>query len=170
MKFPRITQAAAALPAILASCAVFAQAEPTEPVRWQLNMTQGVTQTAANAYSAHMIMLWICVIIGVFVFGAMAYAMIKFRHSKGAKPDTDFTHSTKLELIWTIVPILILVGSAWPATKMVIAQYGADHNAEKDEMVIKVTGYQWMWRYEYVGEGVDFISRMDRMSDDLSQN
>ena len=170
MKFPRITQAAAALTAILASCAVFAQAEPTEPVRWQLNMTQGVTQTAANAYSAHMIMLWICVIIGVFVFGAMAYAMIKFRHSKGAKPDTDFTHSTKLELIWTIVPILILVGSAWPATKMVIAQYGADHNAEKDEMVIKVTGYQWMWRYEYVGEGVDYISRLDRKSDDLRQS
>ena len=105
------------LTAILASCAVFAQAEPTEPVRWQLNMTPGVTQTAANAYHAHMIMLWICVVIGVIVFGAMAYAMFKFRKSKGAKPDTDFTHSTKLELIWTIVPILILVGSAWPATQ-----------------------------------------------------
>ena len=170
MKFPRITQAAAALTAILASCAVFAQAEPTEPVRWQLNMTQGVTQTAANAYSAHMIMLWICVIIGVSVLGPMAYAMSRYSQSEGAKPATDYTHSTKLELIWTIVPILILVGSAWPATKMVIAQYGADHNAEKDEMVIKVTGYQWMWRYEYVGEGVDYISRLDRKSDDLRQS
>jgi cytochrome c oxidase subunit II len=170
MKFPGITQAVAALTAILASCAVFAQAEPTEPVRWQLNMTPGVTSTAANAFSAHMIMLWICVIIGVIVFGAMAYAMIKFRHSKGAKPDTDFTHSTKLELIWTIVPILILVGSAWPATKMVIAQYSANQNTEKDEMIIKVTGYQWVWRYEYVGEGVDFVSRLDRKSDDLRQN
>jgi heme/copper-type cytochrome/quinol oxidase subunit 2 len=76
MKFPRITQAAAALTAIMASCAAFAQVEPTEPVRWQLNMTPGVTSTAANAYSAHMIMLWICVIIGVIVFGAMAVAMI----------------------------------------------------------------------------------------------
>jgi len=170
MKFPGITQAVAALTAILASCAVFAQAEPAEPVRWQLNMTPGVTSTAANAFHAHMIMLWICVIIGIIVFGAMAYAMIKFRHSKGAKPDTDFTHSTKLELIWTIVPILILVGSAWPATKMVVAQYSANQNTEKDEMVIKVTGYQWMWRYEYVGEGVDFVSRLDRKSDDLRQN
>ena len=170
MKFPRITQAAAALTTILASCAVFAQTEPTEPVRWQLNMTPGVTQTAANAYSAHMLMLWICVVIGIIVFGAMAYAMLKFRHSKGAMPDTDFTHSTKLELIWTIIPILILIGSAWPATQMVMAQYGADHNAEKDEMVIKITGYQWMWRYEYVGEGVDFISRLDRKSDELRQN
>ena len=117
MKFPRITQAAAALTAILASCAVFAQAEPTEPVRWQLNMTQGVTQTAANAYSAHMIMLWICVIIGVIVFGAMAYAMIKFRHSKGAKPDTDFTHSTKLELIWTIHRLPTSPGTAQSDTR-----------------------------------------------------
>ena len=170
MKFPRITQAAAALTAILASCAVFAQVEPTEPARWQLNMTPGVTQTAANAYSAHMIMLWICVVIGVIVFGAMAVAMVKFRHSKGAKPDTDFTHSTKLELIWTIIPIIILVVSAWPATQKVMAQYSANQNTEKDEMVIKVTGYQWMWRYEYVGEGVDFISRLDGKSDVLRQN
>jgi cytochrome c oxidase subunit 2 len=170
MKFPRITQAAAALTAILASCAAFAQVEPTEPVRWQLNMTPGVTSTAANAYSAHMIMLWICVIIGVIVFGAMAVAMIKFRHSKGTKPDTDFTHSTKLELIWTIIPIIILVVSAWPATQKVMAQYSANQNTEKDEMTIKVTGYQWMWRYEYVGEGVDFISRLDRKSDGLRQN
>jgi cytochrome c oxidase subunit 2 len=170
MKFPRITQAAITSLALMASAAVFAQAEPAEPVRWQLNMTPGVTSTAANAYHSHMIMLWVCIVIGILVFGAMAYAMIKFRHSKGAKPDVDFTHSTKLELIWTIVPILILIGSAWPATKMVMAQYSADHGAEKDEMVIKVTGYQWLWRYEYVGEGVDFTSRLDRKSDELRQN
>ena len=170
MKFPPMKQMACTLAGLLASGLVFAQAEPSEPVRWQLNMTPGVTSTAANAFHAHMIMLWICVIIGIIVFGAMAYAMIKFRHSKGAKPDTEFTHSTKLELIWTIVPILILVGSAWPATKMVMAQYSASQNTEKDEMIIKVTGYQWMWRYEYIGEGVDFISRLDRKSDDLRQS
>ncbi len=170
MTFPRIKQAAITSLGLMASCAVFAQTEPTEPVRWQLNMTPGVTSTAANAYNSHMLMLWVCIIIGVLVFGAMAYAMIKFRHSKGAKPDVDFTHSTKLELIWTIIPILILIASAWPATKMVIAQYGADHGAEKDEMVIKVTGYQWLWRYEYVGEGVDFTSRLDRKSDEFRQN
>lgn len=170
MTFPRIKQAAITSLGLMASSAVFAQTEPTEPVRWQLNMTPGVTSTAANAYNSHMLMLWVCIIIGILVFGAMAYAMIKFRHSKGAKPDVDFTHSTKLELIWTIIPILILIASAWPATKMVIAQYSADHGAEKDEMVIKVTGYQWLWRYEYVGEGVDFTSRLDRKSDELRQN
>ncbi|MBP6309576.1 MAG: cytochrome c oxidase subunit II [Arenimonas sp.] len=170
MKFPRITQIMALLMSMMAASAVFAQANTTDPVRWQLNMTQGVTTTAANAYNSHMIMLWICVIIGIIVFGAMAYAMIKFRHSKGAVADTNFVHSTKLELIWTILPILILIGSAYPATRMVMAQYGANYGAAKDEMVIKVTGYQWMWRYEYVGEGVDFISRLDRKSDDLRQN
>lgn len=170
MNFPRITQALSALAGLAGPLSAFAQAEPTEPVRWQLNMTPGVTSTAANAFHAHMIMLWICVIIGVIVFGAMAVAMIKFRHAKGAKPDTDFTHSTKLELIWTIIPIIILIGSAWPATQMVMAQYSANQNTEKDEMIIKVTGYQWMWRYEYVGEGVDFISRLDRKSDNLRQS
>ncbi|MFM6988078.1 MAG: cytochrome c oxidase subunit II [Arenimonas sp.] len=165
-----MTQVAVALAGLSASLLAFAQAEPTEPVRWQLNMTPGVTQTAANAYSAHMMMLWICVVIGVVVFGAMAYALLKFRKSKGAVPDTSLTHSTKLELIWTVIPVLILLVSAWPATEKVIAQYGADHNAEKDEMVVKITGYQWMWRYEYVGEGVDFISRLDRKSDDLRQD
>lgn len=170
MTFPRITQTAITSLGFMASSAVFAQTEPTEPVRWQLNMTPGVTSTAANAYHSHMLMLWVCIIIGILVFGAMAYAMIKFRHSKGAKPDVDFTHSTKLELIWTIIPILILIASAWPATKMVMTQYSADHGAEKDEMVIKVTGYQWLWRYEYIGEGVDFTSRLDRKSDELRQN
>ena len=170
MKFPRMKQGAAVLMGMLMTGLAFAQVEPTEPARWQLNMTPGVTSTSANAYDAHMMMLWICVVIGVIVFGAMAYAMFKFRHSKGAVPDTSLTHSTKLELIWTIVPILILVVSAYPATQKVMAQYGADHGAEKDEMVIKVTGYQWMWRYEYVGEGVDFVSRLDRTSDGLRQN
>jgi cytochrome c oxidase subunit 2 len=163
---PRFRRYAAALSALVAPAA-FAAAEPK---RWQLNMTPGVTETAANAYQAHMIMLWVCVIIGIIVFGAMAYAMFKFRKSKGAVPDTDFTHSTKLELIWTSIPVLILIVSAWPATKMVISQYNADHNAKKAEMTVKITGYQWMWRYEYVGEDVGFISRLDRESDELRQN
>jgi len=170
MKFPRMKQGAAALMGVLMTGLACAQVEPTEPARWQLNLTPGVTSTSLNAYDAHMMMLWICVIIGIIVFGAMAYAMIKFRHSKGAVPDTSLTHSTKLELIWTIIPSLILLVSAYPATLKVMAQYGADHGAEKDEMVIKVTGYQWMWRYEYVGEGIDFISRLDRTSDGLRQN
>jgi len=138
-------------------------------VRGQLNMTPGVTATSQNAYQAHMIMLWICVVIGIIVFGAMAYAMYKFRHSKGAVPDTGFTHSTGLEAIWTVIPIVILIVSAIPATRMVIEQYNADHSAVPAEMTVKITGYQWMWRYEYVGQDLNFISRLDRESDRIRQ-
>jgi cytochrome c oxidase subunit 2 len=166
---PRLARMSAGLFALLAAPAAWAHGG-TEPVRWQLNLTPGVTATSQNAYHAHMIMLWICVVIGVVVFGAMAYAMWKFRRSKGAVPDTNFTHSTVLEALWTVVPIIILVGSAIPATRMVIAQYNADHDPTPPEMTIKVTGYQWMWGYEYVGEDVSFISRLDRKSDELRQS
>ncbi len=127
MKAPRVVRYAAGLMALASSAA---SANATDPVRWQLNMIPGVTATSQNAYHAHMIMLWICVVIGIIVFGAMAYAMFKFRHSKGAVPDTGFTHSTELEAIWTVIPILILIGSSIPATRMVIQQYNADHNAQ----------------------------------------
>jgi len=166
MKAPRVVRYAAGLMALASSAA---WANGTEPVRWQLNMIPGVTATSQNAYQAHMIMLWICVVIGIIVFGAMAYAMFKFRHSKGAVPDTNFTHSTVLEAIWTVIPIVILIGSSIPATRMVIEQYNADHNAAPAEMTVKITGYQWMWRYEYVGQDVNFISRLDRESDRIRQ-
>lgn len=163
---PRRRRLAAALIALAAPTVLAA----AEPVRWQLNMTPGVTETAANAYRAHMIMLWICVIIGLIVFGAMAYSILRFRKSRGAVPDTSLTHSSRLELLWTAIPVVILVLSAWPATDMVIAQYNADRSAREAEMTVKITGYQWMWRYEYVGEDVAFISRLDRESDILRQN
>ena len=165
----RLVRPAAALLACVASTAAWAH-QGTEPVRWQLNMIPGVTATSHNAYHAHMIMLWICVVIGIVVFGAMAYAMVKFRKSKGAVPDTNFTHSTVLEAIWTVIPIVILVGSAIPATRMVMAQYDADHDARPADMTIKVTGYQWMWQYEYVDQGVSFFSRLDRESDAIRQS
>ena len=137
-----------------------------DPQRWQLNMGRGVTPTAHAAYDAHMITLWICVIIGLLVFGAMAFAMFKFRKSKGAVPDTGFTHSTKLEVIWTTVPILILIGLAFPATKGLLRMY----DTRDAEMTVKVTGYQWMWKYEYLGEDVSYTSRLDRKSDELRQS
>ncbi len=159
-----VARLAAGLAAATASAT--ALAADSEPVRWQLNMTEGVTRTAENAYNMHMLMLWICVAIGVVVFGAMAYAMVKFRKSKGATPDVDFTHSTKLEIIWTVVPVLILVVMAVPATLKVMEQY----EARGHEMTVKVTGYQWMWRYEIIGEGVNFISRLDANSDRIRQS
>ncbi len=145
---------------LLASSPVLGTGGLPEP--WQLNMTGGVTETAAAAYQMHMIMLWICVVIGVVVFGAMAYAMLKFRKSKGAVADTSFTHSTKIEIIWTTVPVLILVGMAYPATAYLIA--AAD--TRDAEMTVKVTGYQWKWRYEIVDykglrQPVNFLSSLD---------
>ena len=159
-----VARVATGLGAVLASS--MALAADSEPVRWQLNMPEGVTRTSQNAYDMHMLMLWICVFIGLVVFGAMGYAMFKFRKSKGAKPDVDFTHSTKLEIIWTVLPILILVVMAVPATSKVMEQY----TAKGHEMTVKVTGYQWMWRYEIVGEDVNFISRLDRESDRIRQS
>ena len=155
--------------AVALALPVFAQAQDAanhaDPHRWQLNMAPGVTPTSHAAYDAHMIVLWICVIIGIIVFGAMAYAMFKFRKSKGAVPDKDFTHSTKLEIIWTTVPVLILIGLAFPATSGLMRMY----DTRDAEMTVKVTGYQWMWKYEYLGEGVEFTSRLDRESDRIRQ-
>ncbi|MEP6634313.1 MAG: cytochrome c oxidase subunit II transmembrane domain-containing protein, partial [Luteimonas sp.] len=121
-------------------------AQSTEPVEWQLNMGRGVTQTSNIAYTAHMMALWVCVVIGIFVFGAMAWAMFKFRKSKGAVA-AQFSHNTTAEIIWTVVPIIALVAMAWPATTMLIKQYDMRDSA----MTVKVTGYQWLWKYEYRG-------------------
>ncbi|MFN7552478.1 MAG: cytochrome c oxidase subunit II [Pseudomonadota bacterium] len=152
---------AKSLAAIAASAAAPA-ALAANPQPWQLNMTPGVTETAQAAYDMHMIMLWICVVIGVLVFGAMGVAMFRFRKSKGAVPDTALVHSTKVEVVWTVIPVLILVVMAWPATRYLIA--AAD--VRDAEMTVKVTGYQWKWRYEildYKGieQPVNFVSSLD---------
>jgi cytochrome c oxidase subunit 2 len=137
--------------AVSASAFAAPAAEPAAPQPWQLNMGKGVTHSSQMAWEAHMVALWVCVVIGIIVFGAMAYAMFKFRHSKGAVPAVHFTHSTKLEIVWTLVPVILLVGMAWPATAKLIAMYDTRNAA----MTVKVTGYQWMWKYEYLGEGVN---------------
>ena len=159
----------AALP-LVALLPMAAMAQSADPVRWQLNMGKGVTASSQNAYEAHMLALWICVAIGLVVFGAMAYAMFKFRKSNGAKPDVDFTHSTKLEIIWTVVPVALLVLMAFPATSKLIAMYDTRDSA----MTVKITGYQWLWKYEYMaekpGDAVSFTSRLDRKSDQIRQS
>lgn len=136
-----------------------------DPVRWQLNMGRGVTASAQNAYEAHMLAMWICIGIGAVVFLVMGYAMYRFRHSKGAVPDTSFTHSTRLEILWTVIPVVLLVIMAVPATAKLVAMY----DTRESEMTVKVTGLQWMWKYEYLGEGVEIVSRLDRESDRLRQ-
>jgi cytochrome c oxidase subunit 2 len=150
---------------MLLAMPALAWAQSADPKRWQLNMGRGVTTSSNHAYDAHMVALWVCVIIGILVFGAMAYAMFKFRKSKGAVA-AQFSHNTTAEIIWTVIPVLILVIMAWPATAKLIAMY----DTRNSEMTVKVTGYQWMWKYEYLGEGVEFTSRIDRESDRIRQS
>jgi len=154
----------AGLLAAAASAATMASPQP-----WQLNMTPGVTETAGRVYDLHMLILWVCVVIGVLVFGAMAVAMVRFRKSKGAVP-AKWSHNTRAEIVWTVIPVLILVAMAWPATRTLV--FMAD--TTESEMTVKVTGYQWMWRYQilnYKGEptSVNFVSRIDSQSDRTRQ-
>ncbi len=130
------------------------------PHRWQLNMTEGVTEVSRAVQTLHMQIFYICVVIGVLVFGAMFYSMYKFRKSKGAVAAT-WSHSTVAEIIWTVVPIVILVVMCIPATRVLYQMY----DTSKPEMTVAITGYQWLWEYEYQGENVKISSRLDRNSD-----
>lgn len=122
---------------------------------WQTNMTEGVTEVSRNIYNLHMTIFYICVAIGVVVFGVMFYSIFKYRKSKGAVAH-NFHESALVEILWTAIPFCILVGMAIPATKSLIAIYNTD-DADVD---IKITGYQWKWQYEYLGEGVSFFSNL----------
>ena len=125
----------------------------------QLNMTEGVTPISKDAYDLHMLILWICVWIGVVVFGVMLWSIWKHRKANGVEP-AQFHHSTKAEIIWTIIPVLILVGMAVPATKTLIKM----EDSSDPDLTIKVTGYQWKWRYDYLGEGISFYSNLAETS------
>jgi cytochrome c oxidase subunit 2 len=120
-----------------------------------LNMTPGVTQTSESVYSLHMAILGICVVIGVVVFGMMIISIIKHRKSKGAVA-AQFHESTAAEIAWTIVPILILVGMAIPATQTLLAM----ENTADADLSIKVTGIQWKWKYDYVEDDISFVSNL----------
>jgi len=122
---------------------------------YALNMTTGVTSTSQQVYDLHMIIFWICCVIGVVVFGAMIYSIIKHRKSKGAVA-AQFHESTTAEIAWTVVPIIILVSMAVPATKTLLAM----EDTSDADMSIKVTGIQWKWKYDYLDEGISFISSL----------
>ncbi|WP_246034071.1 cytochrome c oxidase subunit II [Thalassotalea mangrovi] len=119
----------------------------------QLNMTKGVTDISQEVFGLHMLVMWICTAIGIVVFGAMFWSMIFHRKSKGVKPAT-FHESTKVEILWTAIPILILIGMAWPATKTLIAM----ENNDNSDITIQVTGSQWKWHYKYFDSDVEFYS------------
>jgi cytochrome c oxidase subunit 2 len=121
----------------------------------EINMTRGVTPQSISHYQLHMTILWICVVIGVIVFSAMFISIVLHRKSRGHEA-ASFTHSTKAEIAWTIVPVLILVVMAVPATRALINMEVAPETA----MTVKITGFQWRWKYEYVEDEVRFISSL----------
>ncbi|HET9864149.1 MAG TPA: cytochrome c oxidase subunit II [Steroidobacteraceae bacterium] len=132
---------------------------------WALNMPEGVTILSKEIYGLHMLILWVCVAIAVVVFGVMIYSMIKFRKSQGAEADKTLVHSTRVEVVWTVVPILILVAIAVPIAKSLIRI----EDMGSVDLNIKVTGYQWKWEYEYLGQDVSFFSTLKRDSDAARQ-
>lgn len=121
----------------------------------EYNMPVGVTAVSREIHSLHMIIFWICVVIGIVVFGVMGYAMIKHRKSRGAV-SASFHENTRIEILWTAIPLLILVVMAVPATATLKDMYDASESA----LDVKITGHQWRWQYEYLGEDVAFTSSL----------
>ena len=121
----------------------------------ELNLPVGVTPISRDVYDLHMLMLWICVIIGIIVFGAMLVSIVLHRKAAGHAP-AQFHHSTLAEILWTVIPIVILVGFAIPATRTLIDM----EDTSEAELTLKVTAYQWLWKYEYVEDGVSFYSSL----------
>src|SRR6201996_3628442 len=130
-----------------------------------LNMTQGVTSMSRQIYGLHMLMFWLCVGIAVVVFSVMTYSIFSFRKSRGAVADTTLVHSTTVEIIWTILPIAILVATAVPAATTLIKT----EDLRNSQLTIRVTGFQWGWNYEFLNDHVSYFSRLDRESDAARQ-
>jgi cytochrome c oxidase subunit 2 len=146
--------------ALLGSSAAHAVKDlPGGPAVNQLDLHPPVTRIAAEQLWLHNFMMVICTVIFVGVFGAMFYSIVKHRRSKGAKP-ANFHESTTVEIAWTVVPFLIVIAMALPATKGVVAM----KDTTNADLTIKATGYQWKWGYDYVkgeGEGIAFVSTLD---------
>lgn len=122
---------------------------------WGLNMPQGVTQISRDTYDLHMQILWWCVAIGVVVFGVMLWSIINHRKSKGAV-SASFHESTKVEIVWTIIPFIILILMAIPATRVLTQAY----DTSESDLDIQVIGYQWRWEYRYL--------RQDSLEEEVS--
>ena len=131
---------------------------------WGLNMTQGVTPISNEIYDMHMLTLWVVTIIGILVFGVMFWSIFHHRKSKGAKA-AKFSHSTTVEIIWTIVPTVIIISLAIPATGLLIRM---DDTSEA-KITIKATGIQWKWKYDYLDEDITLYSSLDAKSQEVAQ-
>ena len=149
MGMNRIVAGTAALGSGLASWSGSACAE------FALNMPRGVTPVSHDVYHLHMTIFWICVVIGIGVFGVMFWSIYHHRKSRGAVA-AQFHESTLIEILWTIIPMAILIVMAVPATATLVRMY----DTRDAELTVKVTGYQWRWHYDYLDEGVGFFSTL----------
>jgi cytochrome c oxidase subunit 2 len=131
----------------------------TASAEWAVNMPKGVTELSKETYALHMMVFWWCVAIGVVVFGVMIISLVKHRKSKGVEP-AKFSHSTVAEVIWTVIPVVILLIMAVPAAETMIK---AEDSRDADLSIV-ITGYQWKWHYRYQDEGIDFYSSLSRPS------
>ncbi|WP_166268674.1 cytochrome c oxidase subunit II [Marinobacter caseinilyticus] len=129
---------------------------------WTLNMAPGVTGTSNEIYGLHMTILWICVAIGIVVFGVMFWSIFAHRKSKGSKP-AHFHENTVVEILWTIIPFVILVLMCIPATATLMDMY----DSEESDIDIKVTGYQWKWKYDYINEEFGYFSNTTTPQDEI---
>ena len=146
----------AAIAAIIGVTALVALISLPAMASYDVNIPQPASPIADQIYGLHMYILWVCATIFVVVFGMMFYSIFKFRKSNGAKPDVNFHESTLIEIIWTIIPFIILIAIAVPATKTVLQM----KDTSNPDMTIKVTGFQWGWRYDYNAENFGFYSNL----------
>jgi cytochrome c oxidase subunit 2 len=159
-----MTKISRVLSATLAA-GTMALAAPSAHAAWTLNMTPGISAMSREIYSLHMLMFWWCVGIAIVVFGFMIYSMVHFRKSKGAVADQHFLHSNRIEIIWTLVPVLILISMAVPAARVLVQT----EDPVATDLTIRVTGYQWKWAYEYADTGVTILSTLARDSNRARQ-
>lgn len=125
----------------------------------ELNMPEGVTTSSRDIYTLHMQILLVCAVIAVGVYVAMIVAIVKFRKSAHATP-SRFTHNATIEVIWTVIPAVILIAMAVPAADTLVRL----EDTRDSELSVKITGYQWQWHYDFIDHGVSFYSRLDRES------
>lgn len=149
------TAQAAVLAALAAPGATLADIQP-------YNMPLGVTEISHGVFDLHMLIYWVCVAIGVVVFGIMVYSIIMHRKAAGHEA-AQFHESTTIEVLWTLVPFVILVAMAIPSTKMLIKM----ENVADSDMTVKITGYQWLWHYDYLGEKVGFYSTLSTPQEEI---
>ena len=164
----RVRALGASLVALASNAAWAVNDLPGGPSVWQLNLPPAVTKIAHEQQWLHWFMMAICLVIFVGVFGVMFYSIWKHRKSKGHKA-ANFHESTAVEIAWTIVPFVIVIAMALPATKVLVAQ----KDTTSADLTIKATGMQWKWGYDYIkgeGEGIGFVSTLDNSHRVMSNN